>query len=112
RKLKFICHWANPVKDFKWSNVPRVKLSSLSGSDDTFSRKLKFVCHWADPFKDLKWSNVPGIKLSSLSKSDDTFTRLQVLSNLHFRFIGFIDYFWSRKLNISNFGPADRDEMC
>ncbi|GJU03993.1 retrotransposon protein, putative, ty3-gypsy subclass [Tanacetum coccineum] len=26
RKLKFVCHWANPIKDFKWSNVPRVKL--------------------------------------------------------------------------------------
>ncbi|GJZ99253.1 hypothetical protein Tco_0671804 [Tanacetum coccineum] len=37
RKLKFVCHWANPIKDFKWSNVPRVKLSSLSKSDDTFS---------------------------------------------------------------------------
>ncbi|GJX87619.1 hypothetical protein Tco_0339633 [Tanacetum coccineum] len=22
RKLKFICHWANPFKDFEWSNVP------------------------------------------------------------------------------------------
>ncbi|GJY98300.1 hypothetical protein Tco_0515210 [Tanacetum coccineum] len=36
RKLKSVCHWANPSKDLKWSNVPRVKLSSLSKSDDTF----------------------------------------------------------------------------
>nr|GEW64090.1 hypothetical protein [Tanacetum cinerariifolium] len=33
---------------------------------------------------------------------------LQVLSNLHYLFSGFIDYFWSLKLNISNFGPANR----
>nr|GEV42283.1 hypothetical protein [Tanacetum cinerariifolium] len=62
----------------------------------------------ADPFKDLKWSNVPEIKLSSLSKLDDTFTSLQALSNLHYLFSGFMDYFWSRKLNISNFGSANR----
>ncbi|GJR29454.1 hypothetical protein Tco_1105686 [Tanacetum coccineum] len=37
RKLKFVSTWANPIKDFKWSNVPRVKLSLLSKSDDTFS---------------------------------------------------------------------------
>nr|GEY59319.1 hypothetical protein [Tanacetum cinerariifolium] len=37
RKLKFICHWADPFKDLNWSNVPGVKLSSLSKSDDTFS---------------------------------------------------------------------------
>nr|GEV88166.1 putative reverse transcriptase domain, ribonuclease H-like domain, aspartic peptidase domain protein [Tanacetum cinerariifolium] len=37
RKLKFVCHRANPIKDFKWSNVPRVKLSSLFESDDNFS---------------------------------------------------------------------------
>nr|GEY49809.1 ribonuclease H-like domain-containing protein [Tanacetum cinerariifolium] len=72
-----------------------------------FFRKLKFVCHWADPFKDLKWSNVPGVKFSSLSKSDDTFPSLQALSNLHYLFGGFMDYLWSRQLDISNFGPAD-----
>ncbi|GJW54331.1 hypothetical protein Tco_0098416 [Tanacetum coccineum] len=32
-----ICHWANPFKDFEWSNVPGVKLSSFSESDDTFT---------------------------------------------------------------------------
>ncbi|GJT77717.1 hypothetical protein Tco_1044442 [Tanacetum coccineum] len=37
RKLKFVCYWADPFKDLKWSNVPRVKLSSLSKLDDTFS---------------------------------------------------------------------------
>nr|GEV74665.1 hypothetical protein [Tanacetum cinerariifolium] len=37
RKLKFVCHWSDPIKDFKWSNVPGVKLSPLSESDDTFS---------------------------------------------------------------------------
>nr|GEV21247.1 hypothetical protein [Tanacetum cinerariifolium] len=34
---------------------------------------------------------------------------LQALSNLHYLFSGFMDYFWSRKLNISNFGPTNRD---
>ncbi|GKF31724.1 hypothetical protein Tco_0101522, partial [Tanacetum coccineum] len=70
--------------------------------------KLKFVCHWADPIKDLKWSNVPGVKLSSLSESDDTIPSLQALSYLYYLFGGFMDYLWSRKLDISNFGPADR----
>nr|GEW15062.1 hypothetical protein [Tanacetum cinerariifolium] len=37
RKLKFICHWANPVKDFKWSNVSRIKLSLFFESNDTFT---------------------------------------------------------------------------
>nr|GEW53309.1 hypothetical protein [Tanacetum cinerariifolium] len=38
KKLNFVCHWANPFKDLKWSNVPGVKFSSLFESDDTFSR--------------------------------------------------------------------------
>ncbi|GJR88100.1 hypothetical protein Tco_0212111 [Tanacetum coccineum] len=33
---------------------------------------------------------------------------LQALSNLYYLFGGFMDYLWSRKLNISNFGPANR----
>nr|GEZ36416.1 retrovirus-related Pol polyprotein from transposon TNT 1-94 [Tanacetum cinerariifolium] len=33
---------------------------------------------------------------------------LQALSNLHYLFGGFMDYLWSRELNISNFGPAYR----
>nr|GEY20011.1 zinc finger, CCHC-type [Tanacetum cinerariifolium] len=37
---------------------------------------------------------------------------MQALTNLHYLFSGFMDYFWSRELNISNFGPANRDEMC
>nr|GEW60903.1 hypothetical protein [Tanacetum cinerariifolium] len=49
-KLKFF-YWndegfANPVKDFKWFNVPGVKLSSLPELDDTFSSKrlnLRFL---------------------------------------------------------------------
>ncbi|GJX36173.1 hypothetical protein Tco_0247730 [Tanacetum coccineum] len=61
---------------------------------------------------DLKWSNVLGVKLSSLSESDDTFLSLQALSNLYYLFSGFMDYLWSRELDISNFGPADRLEAC
>ncbi|GJU01029.1 retrovirus-related pol polyprotein from transposon TNT 1-94 [Tanacetum coccineum] len=33
RKLKFVCHWANPFKDFKWSNVSGIKLSSKFVTD-------------------------------------------------------------------------------
>ncbi|GKD74469.1 hypothetical protein Tco_1332751 [Tanacetum coccineum] len=73
-----------------------------------FFRKLKFVCHWVDSFKDLKWSNVPGVKLSSLFESGDTFSSLQSLSDLYYLFRGFMDYLWSCKLEISNFGLADR----
>nr|GEY78887.1 hypothetical protein [Tanacetum cinerariifolium] len=73
-----------------------------------FFRKLKCVCYWDDPFKDLKWSNVPRVKLSSFPESDDTLLSLQALSNLHYLFSGFMDYLWSRELNISNFGPANR----
>ncbi|GJT11030.1 hypothetical protein Tco_0858072 [Tanacetum coccineum] len=72
------------------------------------SVELQCVCHWADPFKDLKWSNVPGVKLSSLSESDDTFSSLKALSNLYYLFSGFMDYLWSRELDISNFGLAYR----
>nr|GEY11678.1 hypothetical protein [Tanacetum cinerariifolium] len=73
-----------------------------------FFRKLKFICHWANPIKDFKWSNVSGVKLSSFFKLDDTFLSLQVLSDLNYLFNGFMDYLWSRELNISNFGSADR----
>ncbi|GKA23251.1 hypothetical protein Tco_0709213 [Tanacetum coccineum] len=71
-------------------------------------RKLNFICHWANPFKDFERSNVPEFKLSSFSESNDTFTSLQALSNLHYLFSGFMDYFWSRELNISNFSPSNR----
>ncbi|GJY66572.1 hypothetical protein Tco_0468810 [Tanacetum coccineum] len=66
------------------------------------------LCHWANPFKDFEYSNVPRVKLSSFSKSDDSFTSLQALSNLYYLLGSFMDYLWSCKLNISNFGPADR----
>ncbi|GJT13671.1 hypothetical protein Tco_0860713, partial [Tanacetum coccineum] len=79
----------------------------LGGDVVVRSWKLTFICHWANPFKDFERSNVPRIKLSSFSESDDTFTSLQALSNLHYLFSGFMDYFWSRELNISNFGRAN-----
>nr|GEZ73772.1 hypothetical protein [Tanacetum cinerariifolium] len=61
-----------------------------------FFRKIKFICHWANPVKDFKWSNVSWVKLSLFSESDDTFTSLQALSNLHYLFSGFMNYFWSQ----------------
>ncbi|GKC60274.1 hypothetical protein Tco_1087872 [Tanacetum coccineum] len=33
---------------------------------------------------------------------------LQALSDLYYLFDGFMDYLWSRELDISNFSPADR----
>nr|GEV82010.1 hypothetical protein [Tanacetum cinerariifolium] len=36
---------------------------------------------------------------------------LQALSNLNYLFSGFMDYLWSCKLNISNFGPANRKNL-
>ncbi|GKD12389.1 hypothetical protein Tco_1196796 [Tanacetum coccineum] len=47
-------------------------------------------------------------KISLLSESDNTFPSLQALSNLYYLFSGFMDYLWSRELDISNFGPIDR----
>ncbi|GJY06100.1 gag-pol polyprotein [Tanacetum coccineum] len=36
-KFKFVYHWANPVKDFEWSNVSGIKLSLFSKLKDTFT---------------------------------------------------------------------------
>ncbi|GJX99289.1 hypothetical protein Tco_0356308 [Tanacetum coccineum] len=41
RKLKCVCHWADPFKDLKWSNVPGVMFSSLS--------------EWMTPFRVVSW---------------------------------------------------------
>nr|GEW79954.1 hypothetical protein [Tanacetum cinerariifolium] len=56
-KLKFVCHWANTVKDSKWSNILRVKLSSLSESDDTFSslQTLSNLNYLFSIFMDYLW---------------------------------------------------------
>nr|GEV49317.1 hypothetical protein [Tanacetum cinerariifolium] len=58
RKLKCVCHWANPFKDLKWSNVPGVKLSSLFESDDTFSslQALSNLHYLFSGFIDYLWS--------------------------------------------------------
>ncbi|GKA52881.1 hypothetical protein Tco_0746196 [Tanacetum coccineum] len=97
------------VEGLKTKEVTRVnKRSEVSTWWRKVDHKLKSVCHWADPIKDLKWSNVPGVKPSLLSESDDTFPSLQALSDLYYLFDGFMDYPWSRQLDISNFGLADR----
>ncbi|GJS51938.1 hypothetical protein Tco_0625300 [Tanacetum coccineum] len=58
KKFKFVCHWANPFKDLKWSNVPGVKLSSLSKLDDTLSslQALSNLYYIFDGFMDYLWS--------------------------------------------------------
>nr|GEY95424.1 hypothetical protein [Tanacetum cinerariifolium] len=58
RKLKCICHWADPFKDLKWSNVPGVKLSLFSKSDDTFLslQALSNLHYLFSGFMDYLWS--------------------------------------------------------
>ncbi|GKC96445.1 hypothetical protein Tco_1161887 [Tanacetum coccineum] len=58
-KLKFICHWAGPFKDLKWSNVSGVKLSSFSESDDAFSslQALSDLYYLFGGFMDYLWSH-------------------------------------------------------
>nr|GEW02067.1 hypothetical protein [Tanacetum cinerariifolium] len=73
------------------THYPREVIVEIS----EFFRKFKFICHWVNPVKDFKWSNVPGVKLSLFYESNDTFTSLQALSNLHYLFSGFMNYFWS-----------------
>ncbi|GJU94516.1 hypothetical protein Tco_1319272 [Tanacetum coccineum] len=96
--------------DYPIWEVIQKNIRNVEGNVDIteFFRKLKCVCHLTEPFKDLEWSNVPVVKLSSLSESNDTFSSLQALSNLHYIFDGFMDYFWSLELDISNFSLADR----
>nr|GEW74183.1 hypothetical protein [Tanacetum cinerariifolium] len=81
-----------------------VKVASkvlLDFSIHNFYRNVKGIV-------DITEFNLPGVKLFSLSKPVDTFSRLQALSNLHYVFGGFLYYLWSRELDISNFGQADR----
>nr|GEX61446.1 hypothetical protein [Tanacetum cinerariifolium] len=61
-KLKFIRQLANPIKDFKWFNVPGVKLSSFSKSDDTFSslQRLSDLNYLFGGFMDYLWSRAYG----------------------------------------------------
>ncbi|GKG10751.1 hypothetical protein Tco_0342151, partial [Tanacetum coccineum] len=58
KKLKFICHWANPFKDFERSDVPRVKLSSFPESNDTFTSLQAFsnLHYLFNDFMDYFWS--------------------------------------------------------
>nr|GEZ51340.1 hypothetical protein [Tanacetum cinerariifolium]GEZ51354.1 hypothetical protein [Tanacetum cinerariifolium]GEZ51361.1 hypothetical protein [Tanacetum cinerariifolium] len=58
RKLKCVCHWADPFKDLKWSNVPGVKLSSFSKSDGTFLslQALSDLYYLFGGFLDYLWS--------------------------------------------------------
>nr|GEV84125.1 putative nuclease HARBI1 [Tanacetum cinerariifolium] len=41
-------------------------------------------------------------------KPNNSVKTLQALTNLHDLFSGFMNYFWSRDLNISNFAPTNR----
>nr|GEW09053.1 serine/threonine protein kinase SRPK1 [Tanacetum cinerariifolium] len=79
KKLKFICHWAYPVKDFKWSNVPGVKLSLFSESDDTFTSLQAFsnFRYLFSGFMNYLWSFKELKDLTSLSL-DELFGNLKV----------------------------------
>nr|GEX43260.1 RNA-directed DNA polymerase, eukaryota [Tanacetum cinerariifolium] len=72
RKLKFVCHLANPIKDFKWSNVSWIKLSLLSESDDTFTslQALSNLYYLFSGFINYFWS-IPGWVSNFLDDSDD-----------------------------------------
>nr|GEV36864.1 hypothetical protein [Tanacetum cinerariifolium] len=71
RKLKFICHWADPFKDLKQSNVPEVKLSLLSESDDTFSslQALPNLHYLFSGFMYYLWSQ-SGCEMSVMIRDD------------------------------------------
>nr|GEY83752.1 putative reverse transcriptase domain-containing protein [Tanacetum cinerariifolium] len=84
------------IKQLKRSRIPIVKVRWNS------KRGLEFTWEREDEIR---------IKLSSFSESKDTFMSLQALTNLHDLFSGFMIYFWSRELNISNFGPTNRVNM-
>nr|GEV39255.1 reverse transcriptase domain-containing protein [Tanacetum cinerariifolium] len=58
RKLKFVCHWTDLIKDLKWSNVLGVKVSSLSKSNDTFPilQTLSDLYYLFGGFMDYLWS--------------------------------------------------------
>ncbi|GJT21881.1 hypothetical protein Tco_0891818, partial [Tanacetum coccineum] len=60
RKLKFICHWSNPFKDFERSNVSGIKLSSFSESDHTFLslQALSNLHYLFSGFMDYLWSQL------------------------------------------------------
>ncbi|GJW21674.1 hypothetical protein Tco_0032296 [Tanacetum coccineum] len=53
-----VCMSGRPFKDLKWSNVPGVKLSSLSESDDTFPslQALSNLYYLFSGFMDYLWS--------------------------------------------------------
>ncbi|GKE01546.1 hypothetical protein Tco_1389529 [Tanacetum coccineum] len=44
-----VCHWADPFKDLKWSNVPGIKLSLLFESNDTFLSQGDTFNIWTSP---------------------------------------------------------------
>ncbi|GJT52609.1 reverse transcriptase domain-containing protein [Tanacetum coccineum] len=64
--LKFICHWANPFKDSERSNVPGIKLSSFSESDDTFTslQALLNFHYLFSGFMDYFWSCMDKTKIT------------------------------------------------
>ncbi|GKC90666.1 hypothetical protein Tco_1151315 [Tanacetum coccineum] len=133
-KLKFVCQWANPIKDFKWSNVPRVKLSSLSKSDDTFLslQELLDLYYLFDGFMDYFWKillvsangmNAKSLLYRSQFPDDDKTCRRIVLGcltmRLHLFVLRFVvpagssssvpaDYVSAGHVLI----PADRDRIC
>ncbi|GJT99347.1 reverse transcriptase domain-containing protein [Tanacetum coccineum] len=102
---------ARDDKEKLWYELARLETSRAELSETCLGPccdEALVLCHWTNPFKDFECSNVSRIKLSSFSKLKDTFTSLKALTNLHDLFSGFMNYFWSRELNISNFSPANR----
>nr|GEV29601.1 hypothetical protein [Tanacetum cinerariifolium] len=133
KKLKCVCHWTDPFKDLKWSNVPGLSFPRFSNrmtpfrackrcrvctifsvvSWIIFGLKIEFVIepklfHWNDE----GFVRYAFLHIRNVERSVDIIEffrklNLQALSNLYYLFGGFMDYLWSRELNISNFSPAD-----
>ncbi|GJR87220.1 putative reverse transcriptase domain-containing protein [Tanacetum coccineum] len=105
------------VKRLKRSRIPLVKVrwNSKRGPEFTWEREDQFRKKYPHLFTKTAPSRSIGIE-GALDALDlcfgfaliDTFPSLQALSDLYYLFYGFMDYLWSRQLDISNFGLEDR----
>nr|GEU99485.1 hypothetical protein [Tanacetum cinerariifolium] len=82
RKLKFICHWADPFKDLKRSNVSEVKLSSLFKLDDTFLslKALSYLYYLFSGFMYYLWSHE--LNISNFGPADRVITNALIQNGL------------------------------
>ncbi|GJV80565.1 hypothetical protein Tco_1516435 [Tanacetum coccineum] len=105
--LKCLCHWAAPFKDLKWSNVSRIKLSSLSESDDTFPsfQALSDLYYLFVGFMDYLWSCELNIS-NSPADSDRKKTKLFTIKCLECAALKLHGNCYNKKIL-----PVSRDDM-